>query len=113
MTFKNLAKKAKDRLTMTSKTQEKVTSRALSVQNSYYISSRMISASSDPLYAKVKKMLEANPDISSPIGKLIEKEVYDTLNAENRDRYLLDLTKRYNAMKKEYEEERRLALNNL
>jgi len=106
MTFKNLAKKAKNRLTMASVTQEKTTSKALSVQTSYYISSRMIKADNDPLYSKVKKMLDATPDIVSPIGKLIEKEIYDNLSSVEKDRYLLDLTKRYIAMKKEYEKEK-------
>ena len=113
MTFKNLAKKAKNRLINAGITQEKTTSRALSVQTSYYINARNNKPENDPLYGKVKKILENDIDIISPIGKLIEKEIYDNLSDCEKDRYLLDLTKRYGAMKKQYEKEKNLALNPL
>jgi len=111
MTFKNLAKKAKDRLISAGLTQEKTTSRALSVQTSYYINARTNKPENDPLYGKVKKMLENDKDIISPIGKLIEKEIYDNLSEYEKDRYLLDLSKRYNAMKKQFEKENNIAFN--
>lgn len=113
MTFKNLAKKAKNRLINAGITQEKTTSRALSVQTSYYINARTNKPEDDPLYGKVKKILDNDIDVISPIGKLIEREVYDGLNEYERDRYLLDLSKRYSAMKKQYEKEKNLALNPL
>ena len=105
MTFKNLAKKARNRVISAREIQEKTISRALSVQTSYYINANLSKAEDDPLYSKVKKMLEGNKDISSPIGKLIDHSIFDSLSDENKDRYLLDLSKRYNAMKKQYEKE--------
>lgn len=111
MTFKNLAKKAKNRLIGASELQEKTTSRALSVQTSYYINARTVKAEDDPLYSKVKKMLDNDIDIISPIGKLIEKDVYEKLTLEERDKYLLELSERYSAMKKQYEKEKKLSLN--
>lgn len=100
MTFKNLAKKAKNRLISASATQEKVTSKALSVQSSYFINASKSRAEDDPLYSKVKKILETSPECISPIGKLIEKDLYSSLSPEEKDRYLLTLTKRFHAIKK-------------
>ncbi len=101
MTFKNLAKRAKNRLQMASETKEKTTSKALSVRASYFISAgKMKPVEEDPLFPKVKKMLESNPDIFSPIGKLIDHEVFDDLSDAEKDKYLLDLTKRYGLIKK-------------
>lgn len=113
MTFKNLAKKARNRLISAGITQEKTTSRALSVQTSYYINARTNKPEDDPLYGKVKKILDSDIDVVSPIGKLIDREVFDSLNEYEKDRYLLDLSKRYGAMKKQYEKEKNLALNPL
>ncbi|MBQ9790905.1 MAG: hypothetical protein IJW24_04895 [Clostridia bacterium] len=102
MTFKNLAKRAKNRLQAASETKEKTTSRALSVRASYYISAgKTKTAQHDPLYPKIKKMLETNPDIFSPIGKLIDHSVFDHLSNDEKDKYLLDLTKRYHLIKAE------------
>jgi len=95
MTFKNLAKRAKSRLAAAVETKEKTTSKALSVRASYYIAGNLKSAEDDPLYPKIKKMLETNPDVLSPIGKLIDHEVFDDLSPSEKDRYLLNLTKRY------------------
>jgi len=104
MTFKNLAKKARTRL-IQSNIQDKQTpcsSRALSAQTSYYISAAKPKASDDPLYPKCKRMLESTPDIISPIGKLIERDIFDKLNSVEKDKYLLELTRRFHAMKKQF-----------
>ena len=110
MTFKNLAKRAKNRLMGASEVQEKTTSRALSVQTSYYINATKTKAQDDPLYSKVKKMLDNDIDTISPIGKLIDKEEFKKLSLIERDKYLLELTERYNNMKKQYEKEKKLEL---
>ena len=100
MTFKNLAKRAKNRLQAVSETKEKTTSKALSVRTSYYIvAGKTKPVEEDPLYPKIKKMLESNPDIFSPIGKLIDHTVFDDLSDTEKDKYLLDLTKRYHLIK--------------
>ena len=95
MTFKNLAKRAKNRLQMASETKEKTTSKALSVQTSYYISAgKMKPVEDDPLFPKVKKMLENNPDMKkewekkfklehdpriTPLGRILRRTSLDEL----------------------------------
>ena len=106
MTFKNLAKKARNRLISVSNTQEKTTSKGLSVQTSYFINANLSRADEDPLYPKVKKILESDIDTISPIGKLINNQEFSNLSPEEKDRYLLDLTKRFHAMKKQYMKEK-------
>lgn len=100
MTFRTLAKQARNRLQATVDTKERTTSKALSVRDSYYISaSKMRPVEDDPLYGKVKKMLENDVDTLSPIGRLIDHSVFDDLLPEEKDKYLLDLTKRYHRIK--------------
>lgn len=99
--FKNLAKRAKNRLTLAGEESNKTVSIALSGNSTYYVVSSMGSrAEDDPLYVKVKKMLETNVDIINPIGKLIDHTVFDCLSPTEKDRYLLDLSKRYHKIKK-------------
>ena len=102
MTFKNLAKKAKNRLSSANVNHEKSASKALAAYTSYYISASKPKASDDPLYSKCKKMLESSPDIISPIGKLIEKDIYENLSSVEKDKYLLELTRRFHAMKEQF-----------
>ena len=100
MTFKSLAKRAKNRLSAAVETKEKTTSKALSVRDSYYISAgKLKPVEEDPLYPKIKKMLEANSDTFSPIGKLIDHSIFDSLSDIEKDRYLLDLSRRYRLIK--------------
>ena len=101
MTFKNLAKRAKDRLSSAVDTSQKTVSVALSSNSAYYVvSSSGYKAESDPLYPKVKKMMEIDADILCPIGKLIDHSVFDNLSPDQKDKYLLELTKRYHKIKK-------------
>ena len=99
--FKNLAKRAKNRLTSASEGTNKTVSIALGAKSTYYVVSSMgMSAKDDPLYTKVKKMLETNKDLINPIGKLIDHSVFDGLSQTEKDRYLIDLSKRYQRIKK-------------
>ena len=101
MTFKNLAKKAKDRLSAAANTNEKTISMALDSKTSYYVvSSTIMKPEDDPLYNKVKKILEKDCDIINPIGKLIDHSVFDNLSPAEKDMYLLDLSKRYQKIKR-------------
>ena len=97
MTFKNLAKKAKTRLIASNEIGRSETI-ALSANN-YVILSEKLTIENDPLFSKVKKLLSLEPDSSSIIGKLIDKSKYIRMDQVEKDKYLLDLTKRYNKIK--------------
>ncbi len=65
-------------------------------------------ASSDKdqmLYKKVCKMLQEERIIINPINELVDKKYYDTLSAESKQRYILDLSDKYREMKERYDRE--------
>ena len=46
-------------------------------------------------YLKVKKLLDEEGEVSNAIGRLTEKEVFNQLNYEEKQRYTLDLSQKY------------------
>ena len=46
-------------------------------------------------YKKVKAMLSENIDVYNPLGKLIEREIFDKLKFNERERYILKLSSKY------------------
>lgn len=64
----------------------------------------------DDFYLKVKKMLDAEGEVSDAIGRLTEREVYDKLTYEEKQRYTLQLSAKYLAALKKYREEKALGI---
>jgi len=58
------------------------------------------------LYQKVCVLLDSDEVITNPLGKLVENEIYDILDEGNRQKYILDLSKRFCEMKQRYYTER-------
>ncbi len=61
----------------------------------------------DEFYLKVRDMLLAEGEVSDAIGRLTDKEYYDTLSYSEKQRYTLDLSEKYlralERFKREYE----------
>ena len=102
--LRTLAQKAKNRLKAISndnnKTEEyskpKTYSEAcLSARLQYAIVSSQKKIQDDPLYNKVKRMLTKNLDVINPLSQIIEHDIYDTLNENQKEKYMLKLSKRY------------------
>ena len=49
----------------------------------------------DEFYLKVKQMLLSEGDVSNAIGRLTDKEYYETLSYEEKQRYTLTLSEKY------------------
>ena len=101
--LKLLAQKAKNRLKIVGEatannTDQPTKSMALS-HHEYAIIATRIRIEDDPLYNRVSKMLTKNPDIINPIGELINKSEYNLLSEVGKQRYILNLAKRYNKIK--------------
>lgn len=62
----------------------------------------------DVFYEKVAEILKSDEIILNPITRLIDHDVYDGLNDREKQKYILDLTEKFNEMKKRYEKERML-----
>lgn len=49
----------------------------------------------DEFYFKVKKMLDEEGEVSDAIGRLTEREIFDNLSYEEKQRYTLTLSEKY------------------
>lgn len=64
----------------------------------------------DEFYLKVKHLLETEGEVSDAIGRLTDREYYNTLSYEEKQRYTLHLSSKYlNALEK-YRKEKELGL---
>lgn len=102
-TLKMLAQKAKKRLSTAGQnlpkenTHEKSTFAYLS-QGTYAIVASKQSIEDDPLFEKTKKLLEQE-NICNPLAKLTDYEVFDKLSQTEKEKYIIDISKRYNEIK--------------
>ncbi len=71
------------------------------------VTSKIRGEKSDDFYLKVREMLLAEGEVSDAIGRLTDREYYDKLSYEEKQRYTLDLSERYlralERFKREYE----------
>lgn len=59
------------------------------------VSAKISGEKEDEFYLKVKDMLLSNGEVSDAIGRLTDKEYYETLNYEEKQRYNLMLSEKY------------------
>lgn len=103
-TLKMLAQKAKKRLSTAGQnlqnetTHEKSTFAYLS-QGTYAIVASKQSIEDDPLFEKVKKLLD-KPDVYNPLAELTDYKVFNNLTQTEKEKYIIDISKRYNEIKK-------------
>ncbi len=100
--LKMLAQKAKKRLstagqTITKSTSEKTTTSYLS-QSTYMVVANKQKIEEDPLFEKVKKLLEKE-DILNPLAYLTDYEIFNSLSQIEKEKYIIDISKRYNEIK--------------
>ncbi len=65
---------------------------------------------SDEFYLKVKQLLDSEGEVSDAIGRLTDREVYDKLSYEEKQRYNLELSNRYLNALKRYRRENELGI---
>ena len=64
------------------------------------------SAADEKMYRRVCDILDSNEITLNPIGQLIEREVYDGLDAAGKQRYILELSEKFREMQERYYRER-------
>ena len=117
-TLKDYAKEAKKRLKSgfwqnyhreLKKEVEKTGGEAIAVSKvvEYYSSKaekqmRGINPEEESFYQKVKELVSAEGEVPNAIGRLTDKEYYETLSYEQKQRYLLDLSARYRSALERY-----------
>ena len=62
----------------------------------------------DEFYLKVKSILEAEGEVSDALGRLTDKEYYETLSYEEKQRYTLKLSSQYLQELEKYKREKDL-----
>ena len=97
-TLKLLAQKAKKRLSTAGQTISQKQTTAYLSQSTYAIVANLQDIKEDPLFAKVKKILERD-DVFNPIAELTDHKVFDNLSQIEKERYIIDLSKRYNELR--------------
>lgn len=56
----------------------------------------------EELYNKVRQILDENPDETAPIGRLIDRAVYESLDEGGKQRYILTLAEKFRALSARY-----------
>ena len=64
----------------------------------------------DDFYLKVKNMLDTEGEVSDAIGRLTDKNVYDALSYEEKQRYNLRLSAKYLEALEKYKKEKELGI---
>ena len=62
----------------------------------------------DALYKKVCRILENCADTENPIGMLVDKNIYDKLDANSKQRYIFKLADKYRQLKNRYYTEQQM-----
>lgn len=102
-TLKQLAKRARNRLKTageyTNSTSDKTA--YLTASTSYMVVASIRKMEDDPLFYKVKKLLEKSESevVLNPISQIMDNKYFASLNANEKERYILKLTKKYNSIK--------------
>ena len=64
----------------------------------------------DEFYLKVKELLDTEGEVSNAIGRLTDKDYFEKLSYEEKQRYTLDLSARYLKALEKYRKEKELRL---
>lgn len=106
--LKSLAQKAKHRLKSVGLNAESTVT-TTNVENvirkcavSYKTASMEKQLEDDVLYPKVKRMLDEDIDTPFPLRALIDQKVYAKLSSTEKEKYILDLSKRYALFREKY-----------
>ncbi len=106
--LKLLAQKAKKRLSTAGqnyqKNESEKTTKAYLSWSTYSIVASKQKIEEDPLFEKVKKIMEKG-DITNPLSELTDHEVFDKLSEADKEKYILDISKRYNQIKEYFTSE--------
>ena len=63
-------------------------------------------AQDDKMYRKVCDILDSDEVATNPIGQLIDRDVYDALDAAAKQRYVLELSDKFRELKERYYREK-------
>ena len=100
-TLKQLALKAKKRLSNVGQTISQKQTTAYLSQTTYAIVANLQDIKDDPLYEKVKKLVTQD-DVLNPIAQLTDNKIFSKLSSAEKERYVIDISKRYRELKEHF-----------
>ena len=74
-------------------------------QNKASVTIKGVKTDEEEFYLKVKKLLLEYGEVSDAIGRLTDKEYFNTLSYEQKQRYTLELSQKYIKAKERYYKE--------
>lgn len=72
---------------------------------------RSYNEENEEFYLKVKNILDSEGEIPNVIGRLTDREVFDTLPYEEKQRYTLNLSEKYLVALERYNKEKAIKIN--
>lgn len=75
-------------------------------QNKAKVSIRGVKTEDEEFYLKVKNVLDLYGDVSDALGRLTDKDYYNSLSYEAKQRYMLELSNKYRIAKERYYKEK-------
>ena len=106
--LRRLAQLAKKRLNGASKENETAKTNTYTLYNNLYKHNyqiKVVSNNDDELYKKVCSVLSSNFDSPCVLAELVDKNVYNALNEEEKSRYMLKIIDKYTRLRQKYIEE--------
>ena len=74
-------------------------------QNKASVTIKGVKSDEEEFYLKVKNLLNEFGEVSDAIGRLTDKEYFDTLSYDQKQRYTLELSQKYIKAKERYYKE--------
>ncbi len=74
-------------------------------QNKVAVTIRGVESNDEEFYLKVKALLNTYGEVSDALGRLTDKDYYNTLSYEQKQRYNLELSNKYVKAKERYYKE--------
>ena len=71
-------------------------------QSKVAVSIRGVKSEDEEFYKRVKALIDTYGDVSDALGRLTDKELFNSLSYDGRQKYMLELSKKYRIAKERY-----------
>jgi len=105
-------KQCKEDVDLTAREAERQGKNAVKVKSHLYgkVKKAIRGQTDDEFYLKVKRLLDEYGEVSDALGRLTDKEYFETLSYEEKQRYTMELSSRYLEALEKYRREKEAAL---
>ena len=97
--FAKFVKKAKKRLNKSIETKEEKKEEKQKISCEYTFLQSTKAEEEKEIIQKIKQLLKKDPDVQNPIGKILQDEKFSNLGDDQKQRYVLMVSKLFNETK--------------